>query len=156
MTKLNVTRPDNVIITYHQVVPEDRQMAEFYVDGTSSTDVATIEYLGRTLHVARNGEMYISIPAEDMDTGEWVEHDININRYTDELERFAETDHDLVTLTHLWSVEREYEIYHNNPWWEIYNDDFFPDGIVCDEGDFYAAIDMAIKLIKDDKEWTND
>jgi hypothetical protein len=118
--------------------------------------LATLEYHGRVLHVARNGEMYLSIPCEDMDTGEWVEHEINICRYTDELERFVETDNDLIELTHLWCVEREYEIYHDNPWWEIYNDDFFPDGIVCDEGDFYAAIDMAINLIKDDKEWTND
>lgn len=148
---------DDVTITYYEVVPEDKQMAEFYVDGTTSTDLATLEYHGRVLHLARNGEMYLSIPAEDMDTGEWVEHDINICRYTDDLERFdIETDNDLIELVHLWSVEREYEIYHMNPWWEIYNDDFFPDGIVCDDGDFYGAIDMAINLIKNDEEWKNE
>ena len=147
---------DDVTITYYEVVPEDKQMAEFYVDGTTSTDLATLEYHGRVLHVARNGEMYLSIPAEDMDTGEWVEHEINICRYTDDLERFdIETDNDLIELVHLWSVEREYEIYHMNPWWEIYNDDFFPDGIVCDDDDFYAAIDMDVNLIKNDEEWND-
>lgn len=145
---------NDVKITYHQTVYEDKQLPEFYVDGTTSTDVATLEYQGRTLHLARNGEMYISIPCEDMDTGEWVEHDININRYTDELERFAKTDSELLDLLHLWSVEREYEIYHQNPWWELYNDDQFVDGIVCDE-DFYAAIDNAIDLIKNDEEWND-
>lgn len=149
-----MTNQAGVTITYHQFVPEDKQMAEWYVDGTSSTDVATIEYNGRTLHLARNGEMYISIPAEDMLTGEWVEHDINLNRYTDELERFAENDEELVALTHLWCVERAYEIYHNNPWWELYNDDLFPDGMVC-ESDFYGAIDEAIDFITDDTNWEN-
>jgi len=145
---------DDVTITYYQVVPEDKQMAEWYVDGTTSTDVATLEYSGRTLHLARNGEMYISIPSEDMETGEWVEHDINLNRYTDELERFAETDDELVALTHLWCVERAYEIYHNNPWWELYNHEEFADGMVCD-GDFYSAIDEAIDFIKDNTNWEN-
>ena len=145
---------DDVTITYYEVVPEDKQMAEFYVDGTGSTDLAKLEYHGRVLHVACNGEMYLSIPCEDMDTGEWTEHEINICRYSNDLERFdIETDNDLIELVHLWSVEREYEIYHNNPWWEVYNDDFFPDGIVSDDGDFYGAIDMAISLIKDDENW---
>jgi hypothetical protein len=146
---------NDVKVTYHQTVYEDKQLPEFYVDGTSSTDVATLEYKGRTLHLARNGEMYISIPAEDLDNpGQWVEHDINICRYTDELERFAKTDSELLDLLHLWSVEREYEIYHNNPWWELYNEDNFPDGIVCDE-DFFEAIDNAIDLIKNDEEWND-
>ena len=146
---------NDVKITYHETVYEDKQLPEFYVDGTSSTDVATLEYKGRTLHLARNGEMYISIPAEDLDNpGTWVEHDINICRYTDELERFAKTDTELLDLLHLWSVEREYEIYHNNPWWELYNEDNFPDGIVCDE-DFFEAIDNAIDLIKNDEEWND-
>jgi hypothetical protein len=148
----NQTIRDDVTITYYEVVPEDKQMAEWYVDGTTSTDLATLEYHGRVLHLARNGEMYLSIPAEDMDTGEWVEHEINICRYTDDLERFAETDNDLIELVHLWSVEREYEIYHMNPWFELYNDDLYPDGMVC-ESDFYGAIDEAIDFIKDDKNW---
>jgi hypothetical protein len=147
---------DDVTITYYQVVPEDKQMAEFYVDGTTSTDVATLEYHGRVLHLARNGEMYLSIPSEEWE-GYEKEYSEDIVRYTDDLERYAETDHDLVTLTHLWSVEREYEIYHNNPWWELYNDDQFPDGMVC-ESDFYGAIDEAVDFIKDDSNWeeTND
>jgi hypothetical protein len=32
---------NDVKVTYHQTVYEDKQLPEFYVDGTSSTDVAT-------------------------------------------------------------------------------------------------------------------
>jgi hypothetical protein len=142
---------DDVTITYYEVVPEDKQMAEFYVNDNDMEAVALLEYKDRVLDVARNGEMYISIPAEDLETGEWVEHDVNICRYTDDLERFAETDQELVDLLHLWSVEREYEIYHNNPWWEVWNDDVLPEGEVIDS--FYEAIDWAIKFIKDDENW---
>jgi hypothetical protein len=144
---------DDVTITYYQVVPEDKQMPEFYVDGQGCTDVATLEYHGRTLHLARNGEMYISIPVEDWegDTKLYSEH---VTRYSDDLERIASNDKELMDLLHLWSVEREYEVYHMNPWWELYNDDEFVDGIVCDE-DFYEAIDNAIDLIKNDEEWND-
>jgi hypothetical protein len=145
---------DDVTITYYEVVPEDKQMPEFYLDGTVSTDVATLEYHGRTLHLARNGEMYLSIPV-----GEWKGYDeayeVDIVRYSDDLEGYAETDQELLDLLHLWSVEREYEVMHNNPWWELYNDDQFPDGMVCDE-DFYAAIDTAVDFIKDDRNWINE
>jgi hypothetical protein len=142
---------DDVTITYEEVIPEDKQQAEFYVYDNDMQTYAVLEYKDRVLDVARNGEMYISIPAEDLETGEWVEHDVNICRYTDDLERFAETDQELVDLLHLWSVEREYEIYHNNPWWEVWNDDVLPDGEVIDS--FYEAIDWAIKFIKDDENW---
>jgi hypothetical protein len=141
---------DDVVITYREVIPEDRQMAEFYVYEEGAATYATLEYKDRVLHLDRNGEMYLSIPSEPWE-GYDKAYDEDIIRYTDDLERYAETDHDLVTLTHLWSVEREYEIYHMNPWWELWNDDVFPDGIVCD--DFYAAIDKAIDLIKNDEEW---
>jgi hypothetical protein len=142
---------DDVTITYYEVVPEDKQMAEFYVNDNDMEAVALLEYKDRVLDVSRNGEMYISIPSEDLETGEWVEHDVNICRYTDDLERFAETDQELVDLLHLWSVEREYEIYHNNPWWEVWNDDVLPEGEVIDS--FYEAIDWAIKFIKNDENW---
>lgn len=147
---------DDVTITYEEVVPEDRQQAEFYVHSGDMETIALLEYKDRVLHVARNGEMYLSIPAEDLETGEWVEHEVNICRYTDDLERFAETDEDLYALIHLWSVEREYEIYHMNPWWEVWNDDVLPEGEVLDS--FYQAIDWAIEFIKDDENWeaTND
>jgi len=142
---------DDVTITYSEVVPEDRQQAEFYVHSGDMETIALLEYKDRVLHVARNGEMYLSIPAEDLETGEWVEHEVNICRYTDDLERFAETDEDLYALIHLWSVEREYEIYHNNPWWEVWNDDVLPEGEVLDS--FYQAIDWAVKFIRDDENW---
>jgi hypothetical protein len=142
---------DDVTITYEEVIPEDKQMAEFYVYDNDMQTYAVLEYKDRVLDVARNGEMYISIPSEDLETGEWVEHEINICRYSDDLERFAETDQELYDLIHLWSVEREYEIYHNNPWWEVWNDDVLPEGAVMDS--FYEAIDWAIKFIKDDENW---
>ena len=142
---------DDVTITYEEVIPEDKQQAEFYVYDNDMQTYAVLEYKDRVVDVARNGEMYISIPSEDLETGEWVEHDVNICRYSDDLERFAETDQELVDLLHLWSVEREYEIYHNNPWWEVWNDDVLPEGAVMDS--FYEAIDWAIKFIKDDENW---
>lgn len=142
---------DDVTITYEEVIPEDKQQAEFYVYDNDMQTYAVLEYKDRVLDVARNGEMYLSIPSEDLETGEWVEHEINICRYSDDLERFAETDQELYDLIHLWSVEREYEIYHNNPWWEVWNDDVLPEGAVMDS--FYEAIDWAIEFIKDDSNW---
>jgi len=142
---------DDVTITYEEVIPEDKQQAEFYVYDNDMQTYAVLEYKDRVLDVARNGEMYLSIPSEDLETGEWVEHEINICRYSDDLERFAETDQELYDLIHLWSVEREYEIYHNNPWWEVWNDDVLAEGAVMDS--FYEAIDWAIEFIKDDSNW---
>jgi hypothetical protein len=142
---------DDVTITYEEVIPEDKQQAEFYVYDNDMQTYAVLEYKDRVVDVARNGEMYLSIPSEDLETGEWVEHEVNICRYSDDLERFAETDQELYDLIHLWSVEREYEIYHNNPWWEVWNDDVLPEGAVMDS--FYEAIDWAIEFIKDDSNW---
>jgi hypothetical protein len=142
---------DDVTITYEEVIPEDKQQAEFYVYDNDMQTYAVLEYKDRVVDVARNGEMYLSIPSEDLETGEWVEHEINICRYSDDLERFAETDQELYDLIHLWSVEREYEVYHMNPWWEVWNDDVLPEGAVMDS--FYEAIDWAIEFIKDDENW---
>ena len=142
---------DDVTITYEEVIPEDKQQAEFYVYDNDMQTYAVLEYKDRVVDVARNGEMYLSIPSEDLETGEWVEHEVNICRYTDDLERFAETDEELYALIHLWSVEREYEVYHMNPWWEVWNDDVLPEGAVMDS--FYEAIDWAIEFIKDDENW---
>jgi len=142
---------DDVTITYEEVIPEDKQQAEFYVYDNDMQTYAVLEYKDRVVDVARNGEMYLSIPSEDLETGEWVEHEINICRYSDDLERFAETDQELYDLIHLWSVEREYEVYHMNPWWEVWNDDVLPEGAVMDS--FYEAIDWAIEFIKDDSNW---
>ena len=146
---------DDVLIEYYEIVYEDKQSAEFWTWTHECESLATLTYKDRTLHVARNGEMYISIPAEDLDNpGQWVEHDINICRYTDDLERFAKTDFELNNLINLWCYEREYEIYHNNPWWEVYNDDVLPDGEVF--GMFYEAIDWAVDFIRNDENWEND
>lgn len=145
---------DDVTITYYQVVREDKQMPDFYVDGQGCTDVATLEYHGRTLHIARNGEMYISIPTEEWE-GYDKQYTEEVIRYSDDLERIVKDDFELRELMTLWCIDREYEIFHETPWWEIYNEDNFPDGIVCDDGDFYAAVDMAINLIKNDEEWND-
>jgi len=143
------TRND-VLIEYYDVVPEDRQYAEFWTYTHECDALATLTYKDRTLHVSRNGEMRISIPAEDLDTGEWVEHEVNVCRYTDDLERFAKTDAELDALVELWG-ERGIYIYDNNPWWEVWNDDVLPEGEVF--GDFYKAVDWAVEFIKDDENW---
>lgn len=145
---------DDVVITYFEVVPEDKQFAEFYTWDHEYSSLAQVDYKDRTLHIGRNGEMRISIPAEDMDTGEWVEHEINVCRYTDDLERFAKTDFELGQLYDLWWVERGIDIYQNNPWWEVYNDEVLPDGEVF--GGFYDAVDFAVEFIRDNKNWEND
>lgn len=143
---------DDVTITYTEIVYEDKQFAEFYTYSNDCETFAIVEYKDRVLHVARNGEMYISIPAEDLDNpGQWVEHDINVCRYTDELERFAKNDFELNNLIDLWCHEREYEIYHNNPWWEVWNDDVLPEGEVL--GAFYEAVDWAVEFIRNDENW---
>ena len=145
------TRND-VLIEYYDVVPEDRQLAEFWTYTHEVDSLATLTYKDRTLHVSRNGEMYISIPTE-----EWQGYDKAYNeeviRYTDDLDVYAKTDKELGDLVELWSVEREYEIYHNNPWWEVWNDDVLPEGEVF--GEFYNAIDWAVEFIKDDENWEN-
>lgn len=142
---------DDVTITYAEVIPEDKQMAEFYVYQDAPKTYATLEYKDRVLHLDCNGEMYIAIPLETWEGYDklYTEH---IIRYSDDLEPYAKTDYELNNLINLWCHEREYEIYHMNPWWELWNDESFPDGIVCDV-DFYGAVDMAIDLIKNDEEW---
>jgi hypothetical protein len=142
---------DDVTITYAEVIPEDRQMAEFYVYQEAPKTYATLEYKDRVLHLDRNGEMHITIPSDPWQGYDYSYNEQNI-RYTDDLELYAKTDKELMDLIQLWSVEREYEIYHMNPWWELWNDDVFPDGMVCDE-DFYEAVDMAIDVIKNDEAW---
>jgi len=141
---------NDVVITYHEVVPENRQAAEFYTWSHECETLALLEYKDRTLHLARNGEMYLSIPTE-----EWQGYDkayeVDIIRYTDDLEEYAKNDFELNNLINLWCNEREYEIYHNNPWWEVWNDDVLPEGEVF--GEFYEAIDWAVLFIKDDSNW---
>lgn len=147
MTNLYVT------IEYQQEIPQNKQMPEFYVYAGLDNIYAVIKYRTRVAYVGVGGDMYISIPAEDMETGEWVEHEINVCRYSDDLERFAKNDKELMDLLHLWSVEREYEIYHQNPWWEVWSDDY-PDGDVYDT--FYEAVEGAIKFITEEDEYWDD
>jgi hypothetical protein len=43
-----------------------------------------------------------------------------------------------------------YEVYHNNPWWEVFSHN-------CDMGEiydtFYEAVDGGIDYILDDRNW---
>jgi hypothetical protein len=145
----------DITIEYAEVIPEDKQMAEFYINQTEPFVFATITkhaedpYNVREAYVAVNGEMYISIPREPW-AGYDKEYTEEVIRYSDDLEMFVKTDKELLDLLHLWSVEREYEIYHMNPWWEVYSDDY-PDGEVFDT--FYEAVEGAIKFVQDDEYW---
>lgn len=154
---------NNIEITYNYVVPENKQSAEFWCVGGGHEVIATLEFKDpdnslndRTVYVAVNGEMYLTIPnaPDDVDfrdpevyNQDWNE---TIIRYSDQLEDFGiHTDEDLEKLHERFSL-KGYQITHNNPWWEIWSDDY-PDGEVFDT--FYQAIEAAIDFIKDDDYW---
>lgn len=139
----------DVTIEYAEVIPEDKQLAEFYINRTEPFVFATISKGDRNVYVAVNGEMYISIPSEPWG-GYDKEYTEEIIRYSDDLEKFVKTDKELMDLLQLWSVDREYEIYHQNPWWEVYSDDY-PDGQVYEN--FYEAVEDAILFVQDDQYW---
>jgi hypothetical protein len=93
--------------------------------------------------------MYLTVPEE-----EWQGYDYpyteKVYRYSNDLDKLVKNDKELIDLIQLWSVEREYEIVHANPWWEVWSDDY-PDGEVFDT--FYEAVEAAIKFINDDEYW---
>lgn len=141
----------DITIEYVEVIPEDKQMAEFYVNQNEPFVYATISKGDREVYVAVNGEMYISLPTE-----EWQGYDYpyteEVIRYSDTLDKLVKNDYELLELYKLWTLEREYEIVHMNPWWEVYSDDY-PEGEVFDT--FYEAVEGAIKFVQDDEYWEN-
>jgi hypothetical protein len=141
----------NVKIDYKEVIPTSRQFPEFYISGYGGHEIyATVSEGDREISVAVNGEMYISVP--DIYNGGLLDTD-NIIRSTSDLNSYG-IDDDIRLNQFIKTISNAgFEIYHQNPWWELFSD-VDPDGIVCET--FYQAIDMAISLIKDEEYWKND
>jgi hypothetical protein len=131
-------------VIWEKGVDTTRQSSEFYCYGEGETHIARVTNGENTLYVVANGEMYLSIP--EIVDGELVERGATVIRYTDRLEEAGiQTDRDLHVLLKQVCVNLGYQIYHNNNWFEVYNDDI-PDGVVCDTLD--DAIETAKELLK--------
>jgi hypothetical protein len=139
---------EGVTVTYAEMIPTSKQMAEFYVWQDGCESYATITYLDRTVEVERNGEMYLSIP--DLVNGELSEHYQNIVKYSDHLQDIG-IDDDIQLTQFIKTISNSgYQVYHMNPWWEVFshNEDM---GEVYDT--FYEAVDGGIDYITDDSNW---
>jgi hypothetical protein len=139
---------EGVTIEYTQTIPTNKQMPEFYVYQEGAESYAQITYLDRVVDIERNGEMYLSIP--DLINGELNEDYQNIVRYSDQLESAGITD-DIQLHQFIKTISNSgYQVYHNNPWWEVFshNEDM---GEIYDT--FYEAVDAAIDYITDDSNW---
>ena len=139
---------EGVTSEYTQTIPTSNPAPEFYVWQEGAESFAQITYLDRVVDIERNGEMYLSIP--DLVNGELNEDHQNIVRYSDQLESAGITD-DIQLAQFIKTISNSgYQVYHNNPWWEVFahNDDL---GEVYDT--FYEAVDAAIDYIMDDRWW---
>jgi hypothetical protein len=139
---------EGVTVEYTQTIPTSKQMPEFYVWQEGAESFAQITYLDRVVDIERNGEMYLSIP--DLVNGELNEDHQNIVRYSDQLESAGITDDIQLTQFIKTISNAGYEVYHQNPWWEVFahNEDM---GEIYDT--FYEAIDAGIDYITDDSNW---
>ena len=139
---------EGVTNEYTQTIPTNKQMPEFYVYQEGAESYAQITYLDRVVDVERNGEMYLSIP--DLINGELNEDYQNIVRYSDQLEDAGISD-DIQLTQFIKTISNSgYQVYHNNPWWEVFahNEDM---GEIYDT--FYEAVDAGIDYITDDSNW---
>jgi len=137
-----------VTVTYTEMIPTSKQMAEFYVWQDGFESYATITYLDRTVEVERGGEMYLSIP--DVTNGELSEHYQNIVRYSDDLSDIGIND-DIQLTQFIKTISNSgYQVYHMNPWWETlpHNEDM---GEVYDT--FYEAVEGGIEYIMEESNW---
>ena len=139
----------DVTIEYHEMIPESRQMPEFYACG-GSKDYAVVTRGDREVRVAVNGEMDLVIPNLTKE-GELTDEGATRVRYGSDLEELGFKDD-----AHLWQFMKTigmsgYEIYRMNPWWEVY-DEFDTEGGVYDT--FYEAIEGAISTVLDDEYWS--
>jgi hypothetical protein len=123
-------------------------MAEFYRWQEGYENYATITYDDRVVEVECGGQMYLSIP--DLVNGELNETDANIIRYSDDLLAAGIKD-DIQLMQFIKTISNAgYEVYHQNPWWEVFSHN-------CDMGEiydtFYEAVDGGIDYILDDRNW---
>jgi hypothetical protein len=144
----NKTIRDDVTITYYEVIPEDKQMPEFYVWSNGYESYATIKYEDRVVEVERGGEMHLTLP--NLVNGELSDEGATVVRYSDDLEAAGIND-DIQFMQFLKTISNAgFEVYRMNPWWEVFshNSDM---GEVYDT--FYEAIDCGIDYILDDSNW---
>ena len=137
----------DVVIDYTEVIPESKQMPEFYACG-GTKDYAHITKGHREVFVAVNGEMSLVIPTLTLE-GALSDEDPVIIRYGDELEELFSDDIQFMQFIKTIS-NSGFEVYRMNPWWEVFshNSDM---GEVYDT--FYEAIDGGIDYILDDRNW---
>jgi hypothetical protein len=139
---------EGVTVEYTQTILTSKQMPEFYVWQEGYESYATITYEDRVVEVERGGEMYLSIP--NLVNGELNDEGENIVRYSDQLESAGIAD-DIQLTQFIKTISNSgFEVYHQNPWWEVFshNSDM---GEVYDT--FYDAIDGGIDYILDDRNW---
>lgn len=139
---------EGVTVEYKEVIPTSCQMAEFYRYQEGYENYATITYDDRVVEVECGGQMYLSIP--DLVNGELNETDANIIRYSDDLIAAGITD-DIQLTQFIKTISNSgYEVYHMNPWWEVFSHN-------CDMGEiydtFYEAVDGGVDYILDDRNW---
>ena len=136
-----------VTIEYNEVIPEHKQMAEFYAVGYFEP-FATLIRGDRRISLGVNGEMHLNIPY--VDNNELIDSFDNI-RYGYELSQYFDNDsqfnHFLKTMSN-----SGFEVYRMNPWWEFFAEDDM-DGIVPTSSDFYGAVEEAIEVLFDDEYW---
>ena len=137
----------DVIIEYMEVIPESRQMPEFYACGTSK-DYAVVTRGDREVRVAINGEMDLVIP--QIIDGKLTDDYSNRIRYGEDLEAAGFKDD-----VQFWQFIKVmgyagWGVYRMNPWWEVY-DEFDTEGGVYDT--FYEAVEGAISTLFDDEYW---
>jgi|APGre2960657423_1045063.scaffolds.fasta_scaffold149761_3 hypothetical protein len=138
-----------VTVTYTEMIPTSKQMAEFYVWQDGFESYATITYLDRTVEVERGGEMYLSIP--DVTNGELSEHYQNIVRYSDDLSDIGIKD-DIQLTQFIKTISNSgYQVYHMNPWWETLPHNDHDMGDVYDT--FYEAVEGGIEYIMEESNW---
>jgi hypothetical protein len=143
-----MTSLTGVTVTYTEVIPTSKQMAEFYVWQEGYESYATIRYEDRVVEVERGGEMHLTLP--NLVNGELCDEGATHVRYSDDLQAAGIND-DIQLMQFLKTVSNSgFEIYRMNPWWEVFshNSDM---GEVYDT--FYEAVDGGIDYILDDRNW---
>jgi hypothetical protein len=139
---------EGVTVEYTMTIPTSKQMPEFYVWQEGAETYATITYLDRIVEVERNGEMHLTLP--ELVNGELSDEGATIVRYSDDLEAEGIND-DIQLLQFIKTISNSgFQIYRENPWWELFahNEDM---GGIYDT--FYEAIDAGIDYITDDSNW---
>lgn len=141
-----------VMIEYIDQLPISRQTPEFYVDCAGMQDVSILTKGDREVRICRNGDMYLVIPDLDQD-GNLVDNGgQRVVRYTSDLFDIGIKD-DIQFIQFLKTISNAgFQIYHENPWWEIYSEND-PDGIVSDSDNYYEAEKIAMKLLDDEDYW---